>query len=160
MTSLDTEVTKTNSEKKLRTGSTHSEETHEVAKEPTTHTTKKTSDKNVARTSTSFSTVGSIAAILKEITSTQQALVEGMTSGFSQIAKLLNSRTGESSSGRKRHIDDDQIDASSGLGSREIAKRPRRDAMSDSESEDLEINSFIKEHSSNDSLDGEADIMI
>ena len=122
-------MTKTNSEKKLRTGSTHSEETHEVAKKLATHTTKKTSDKNGARTSSSTSTVGSTAAILKEMTSTQQALVEGMTSGFSQIAKLLNSRTGEFSSGRKRHIDDDQIDASSELGSREIAKRSRRDAM-------------------------------
>ena len=59
LTGLDTEVTKTNSENKLRTGSTHSEETHEVAKKPATHTFKNTSDKNGARTSASTSTVGS-----------------------------------------------------------------------------------------------------
>ena len=67
LTGLYTEVTKTNSEKKLRTGSTHSEETHEVEKKPAMHTFKKMSDKNGAWTSASTSTVGSTAAILKEI---------------------------------------------------------------------------------------------
>ena len=43
--------------------------------------------------------------ILKEITSTQQALVEGMTSGFSQIAKLLSAKTAGESKNRKRHIE-------------------------------------------------------
>ena len=52
-----------------------------------------------------------------EITTTQQALVDGMSSGFSQIAKLHSSQAGERFSSHKQHAEDKESDTASEHGS-------------------------------------------
>ena len=74
--STDTEITST---KKLKAKSTDPKAGPESAAK-----SYQSSRKVGARASSA--NPGTTAAILKEITSTQQALVESMTSGFSQIA--------------------------------------------------------------------------
>ena len=104
---------------------------------------------------------GTTAAILKEITSTQQALVEGMTSGLSQIAKLLSAKTAEDGArNRKRHVENgEDADSKCDSPSRQTTKRPRKDAVSDSEPESSGIECLINETNAKDSAGNEADIL-
>ena len=141
--STDTEMTKATSTKKLKAKSTDPKAGPESAA--------KSCQSSGARAS---------AAILKEITSTQQALVEGMTSGFSQIAKLLSAKTAEESRNRKRHVENGvDADSECDLPSRQNAKHPRKDAVSDSEPESLDIECLINETNAKDSAGNEADIL-
>ena len=103
---------------------------------------------------------GSTAAILKEITSTQQAPVEGMTFGFSPIAKLLNAKTAGESKNRKRHEENcEDADSECDSPSRQNAKRPRKDAVSDSKPESSDIECLINETDAKDSAGNEADFL-
>ena len=134
--STDTEMTKATSTKKVKAKSTDPKAGPGSAA--------KSSQSSGARASSA--NPGTTAAILKEITSTQQALVEGMTSGFSQIAKLLSAKTAEESRNRKRHVENgEDADSECDLPSRQTAKRPRKDAVSDSEPESSDIEYLIND---------------
>ena len=74
--STETEMTKATSTKKLKAKSTHPKAGLESA-------AKSCHSSGEVGARASSANPGTTAAILKEITSTQQALVEGMTSGFS-----------------------------------------------------------------------------
>ena len=82
-----------------------------------------------------------------------------MTSGFSQIAKLLSAKTAEESSNRKRHVEyGEDADSECDSPSRQNAKRPRKDTLSDSEPECSDIECLINETIA-DSAGNEADIL-
>lgn len=148
--STDTEMTKATSTKKVKAKSTDPKAGPESAA--------KSCQSSGARASSA--NPGTTAAILKEITSTQQALVEGMTSGFSQIAKLLSAKTAEESRNRKRHVENgEDADSECDSPSRQNAKRPRKDAVSDSEPESSDIECLINETNAKDSAGNEADIL-
>ncbi|XP_044177125.1 uncharacterized protein LOC122959705 [Acropora millepora] len=83
-----------------------------------------------------------------------------MTSGFSQIAKLLSAKTAEESRNRKRHVENgEDADSECDSPSRQTAKRPRKDAVSDSEPESSDIECLINETNAKDSAGNEADIL-
>ena len=96
--STDTEMTKATTTKKLKVKSTDPKAGPELA-------AKSCQLRGKVGARASSANPATTAAILKEITLTQQALVEGMTSGFSQIAKLLSAKTVGESSNRKRHAE-------------------------------------------------------
>ena len=148
--STDTEMTKVTSTKKVKAKSTDPKAGPESAA--------KSCQSSGARASSA--NPGTTAAILKEITSTQQALVEGMTSGFSQRAKLLTAKTAEESRNRKRHVQNgEDADSECDSPSRQNAKRPRKDAVIDSEPESSDIECLINETNAKDSAGNEADIL-
>ena len=147
--STDTEMTKATSTKKVKAKST--------VPKAGPGSAAKSCQSSGARASSA--NPGTTAAILKEITSTQ-ALVEGMTSGFSQIAKLLSAKTAEESRNRKRHVENgEDEDSECDSPSRKTAKRPRKDAVSDSEPESSDIECLINETNAKDSAGNEADIL-
>ena len=148
--STDTEMTKATSTKKVKAKSTDPKAGPGSAA--------KSCQSSGARASSA--NPGTTAAILKEITSTQQALVEGMTSGFSQIAKLLSAKTAEESRNRKQHVENgEDADSECDLPFRQTAKRPRKDAVSDSEPESSDNECLMNETNAKDSAGNEADIL-
>ena len=83
-----------------------------------------------------------------------------MTSGFSQITKLLSAKTAGESNNRKRHVENgEDTDSECDSPSRQNAKRPRKDAVSDSEPESSDIECLINETNAKDSPANEADIL-
>ena len=83
-----------------------------------------------------------------------------MTWGFSQIAKLLSAKTAQESRNRKRHVENgEDADSECDSPSRQNAKRPRKDAVSDSEPESSDIECLINETNAKDSAGNEADIL-
>lgn len=81
-----------------------------------------------------------------------------MTSGLSQIAKFLSAKTVGESNNRKQFVENgEDTDSEFDSPSRQNAKRPRKDAVSDPGSTDIEC--LINETNAKYSEDDEADIL-
>ena len=83
-----------------------------------------------------------------------------MTSGLSQIAKFLSAKTVGESNNRKQYVENgEDTDSEFDSPSRQNAKRPRKDAVSDSQPGSTDIECLINETNAKYSEGDEADIL-